>query len=129
MSLNYHRSWLTIATLNVDQLVKFYSNFLQVQPQIYQIDVYAEFHLKTGLVLGIFKTRSRDIHEFNQPQKSALSLCLQVENLETAIAHLQTCGYDDKIEMITASHGQENYIYDPDGNRIILYQITNNPSF
>jgi predicted enzyme related to lactoylglutathione lyase len=124
MSLNYHRSWLTIATLNVGQLVDFYSQFLQVKPQIYQVDVYAEFHLTTGLVLGIFKTRSRDINEFNQPEKSALSLCLQVENLEIAIAHLQTCGYEQKIEIITASHGQEIYIYDPDGNRIILYQIT-----
>lgn len=124
MSLNYHRSWLTIATLNVGQLVDFYSQVLQVQPQVYQVDVYAEFHLTTGLVLGIFKTRSRDINEFNQPEKSALSLCLQVEDLESAIAHLQICGYNHKLDIITASHGQETYIYDPDGNRIILYQIS-----
>jgi hypothetical protein len=41
--------------------------------------------------------------------------------LEEAIAQIKTLGCP-MGEVAIASHGQEIYIYDPQGNRIILYQ-------
>ncbi|EKQ68223.1 Glyoxalase/Bleomycin resistance protein/Dioxygenase superfamily [Leptolyngbyaceae cyanobacterium JSC-12] len=51
-----------------------------------------------------------------------MSLCLEVENLEGAIAHLTQLGYPPPGEILTASHGREIYAYDPDGNWLILHQ-------
>ncbi len=51
-----------------------------------------------------------------------MSLCLDVENLEVAIAHLTQLGYPPSGDIITASHGREMYAYDPDGNWLILHQ-------
>ena len=45
-----------------------------------------------------------------------------MNNLETAISHLTSLGYPPPGEISTASHGQEIYAYDPDGNRLILHQ-------
>jgi len=53
---------------------------------------------------------------------SGMSLCLEVENLETAIAHLTQLGSPPAEPIITASHGREIYAYDPDGNWLILHQ-------
>ncbi|NJO93776.1 MAG: hypothetical protein HC820_04390, partial [Hydrococcus sp. RM1_1_31] len=47
---------------------------------------------------------------------------LEVENLETAIAHLTEMGYSPPGEIAIASHGREIYVYDPAGNRIILHE-------
>ncbi|MEH2113797.1 VOC family protein [Nostoc sp.] len=54
--------------------------------------------------------------------KSKISLCLEVSNLEDAIAHLTSLGYPPPGEISIASHGREIYAYDPDGNRLILHQ-------
>ncbi len=51
-----------------------------------------------------------------------MSLCLEVSNLEDAIAHLKTLGYPPPGNISIASHGREIYAYDPDGNRLILHQ-------
>ncbi|MFM6271339.1 MAG: hypothetical protein ACKPFA_33295, partial [Dolichospermum sp.] len=50
------------------------------------------------------------------------SLCLEVNNLESAISYLTSLGYPPLGIIYTASHGKEIYAYDPDGNRLILHQ-------
>ena len=114
-------SLITIATVNFDSLVDFYRDLLQKSPQVYINQVYAEFYI-TGIKLGIFKLKSGRKDEFSHPQKSAFSLCLEVEDLEIAIADILEKGYSAANEIIESSHGQEIYIYDPDENRIILHQ-------
>nr|WP_289501139.1 hypothetical protein [Gloeocapsopsis sp. IPPAS B-1203] len=51
-----------------------------------------------------------------------MSLCLEVSDLENAVAHLTSLGYPPLGETLTASHGKEIYAYDPQGNRLILHQ-------
>ncbi|MBF2028247.1 MAG: VOC family protein [Oscillatoriales cyanobacterium C42_A2020_001] len=51
-----------------------------------------------------------------------MSLCLEVESLERAIAHLSQLGCPPPGNILTASHGQEIYACDPDGNWLILHQ-------
>jgi len=111
--------WVTIATENLDRLTDFYSCLLHTQAQREIPGVYAEF-VVGGLRLGLF--RPRDRHEFRSSIPGAISLCLEVENLEDAIAHLTRLGYPPPGEMQTASHGREIYAYDPDGNRLIIHE-------
>jgi hypothetical protein len=77
------------------------------------------------LRLGIFKPK--DIHQpqFEDSAGSGMSLCLEVDDLEEAIAYLKTLGYPPPGEIITASHGREIYAYDPAKNRLILHQSRN----
>ncbi|MFM7372329.1 MAG: VOC family protein, partial [Sphaerospermopsis kisseleviana] len=60
--------------------------------------------------------------ELVSDSKSPLSLCIEVSNLENAIAHLTSLGYPPPGKISIASHGREIYAYDPDGNRLILHQ-------
>jgi len=55
------------------------------------------------------------------PSPQSFALCLEVENLETAIAHLDQLG-SPPGEIMSASHGREIYAYDPDGNWLIVHQ-------
>lgn len=112
---------LTLATNNLRKLVLFYTKFLQQEPQPYLQNVYAEFQV-SGLRLGIFQPKLQAHAEFENIGKGRMSLCLEMENLESAIAHLTNIGYPPPGEIITASHGREVYAYDPDGNRLILHQ-------
>jgi predicted enzyme related to lactoylglutathione lyase len=117
--------WLTIAAPNLDPLVSFYRELLEQPPQIYIPDRYAEFGLPQ-FRLGIFKPQVDQVQEFRPnpyPQPlSPLSLCLEVSNLETALLKSQGLGASLGKETIQASYGRERYIYDPLGNRIILYE-------
>lgn len=121
MNFVYNHSFLTIATANSEGLVTFYRQLLQQKPSPYIPQVYAEFNLQ-GLRLGIFQPKPERQREFANSRHSTMSICLEVPNLELAIAHLQTIGYPPSGEIITASHGRELYTYDPDGNRLILHQ-------
>ncbi|WP_036479235.1 glyoxalase/bleomycin resistance/dioxygenase family protein [Myxosarcina sp. GI1] len=114
-------AFLTIATVNSQALVAFYSQLLQQQPSPYIPQVYAEFKLK-GLRLGIFQPKVEHQTEFVNSKRGSISLCLEVPNLGAAIAHLQAIGYPPPGEIIFASHGRELYAYDPDGNRLIIHQ-------
>ena len=120
MSLQLKEAFVTLATLELEALILFYSQLLGISPNPYLPSCYAEFQL-SGLKLGIFKPK--DIHkkEF-MASKSGISLCLEVGDLEQAIAHLTTLGYLPPGEITIASHGREIYAYDPDGNRLILHQ-------
>ena len=121
MLSNYTAAFVTLATNNLSKLVLFYTDFWQQKPQIYRENVYAEFQI-SGLRLGIFQPQQSNESEFANSCNSRMSLCLEVKDLESAIAHLTNIGYPPPGEIIAASHGREVYAYDPDGNRLILHQ-------
>ncbi len=111
---------VTLASVDFEKLVRFYTQLLAQEPKSYTPYVYAEFQLR-GLRLGIFRPQQMNRSEFEQA-KSGMSLCLEVNDLKGAIAHLSALGYPPPGEILTASHGIEIYAYDPDGNRLILHQ-------
>ncbi|MBD1834148.1 hypothetical protein H6F61_15970 [Cyanobacteria bacterium FACHB-472] len=113
-------AFVTVATVNLEKLVSFYTNVLDQQPHPYIPNVYAEFQFP-GLRLGIFKPKLTHSEEFVS-LKSGMSLCLEVTDLESAITHLTALGFPPPGDILTASHGREIYAYDPDGNRLILHQ-------
>lgn len=120
MQFDYSAAFVAISTNNIQLLVDFYSQILQHQPAIDRPSVYAEFRLE-HLRLGIFQPKPERQTEFHN-SGSSMSLCLEVEHLEQAIACLQKMGYPPPGEIIKASHGREIYAYDPAGNRLILHQ-------
>ena len=113
-------AFVTLASINIEELVLFYTQLL-TQPKLYIPNVYAEFQLP-GVKLAIFKPKEMNQSEFENAFKSRMSLCLEVTNLENAIAHITALGYPPPGEILTASHGREIYAYDPDGNRLIIHQ-------
>ncbi|MCL1463811.1 VOC family protein [Argonema galeatum] len=121
MIFPYTDIFVTLAAVEVEILIQFYTKLLGQEPKSYIPNVYAEYHL-SGLRLGIFKPRNTDGEEFNNSSQSGMSLCLEVSDLESAIAHFTSLGYPPPGEIITASHGREIYAYDPAGNRLILHQ-------
>ena len=114
-------AFVALAAVDFEQLVNFYQQLLNQTPQPYLPDVYAEFHLP-NLRLGIFRPQEKHQSEFQDSVKSGISLCLEVSDLEQAIAHFTALGYPPPGQILTASHGQEIYAYDPAGNRLILHQ-------
>jgi len=121
MTFRYSQAFVTLAAADAETLIHFYSQLLQQQPLPHLPHVYAEFEL-SGLRLAIFKPRTQHQQEFGHSEQSGMSLCLEVENLDEAIAHLTNLGYPPPGEIIIASHGREVYGYDPAGNRLILHQ-------
>ncbi|RCJ24842.1 glyoxalase [Nostoc minutum NIES-26] len=121
MVFQYTDALVTLATVNLEKLVNFYTQLLGQKPTTFIPNVYAEFQL-IGLRLGIFQPKKIHEPEFENSAQSKLSLCLEVSNLEDAIAHLTNLGYPPPTEISIASHGREIYAYDPDGNRLILHQ-------
>lgn len=121
MVFQYTDAFVTLATIDIESLVLFYTDFLVNKPVKIIPNIYAEFQL-SGVKLGIFKPKKTNESELINSLKSKMSLCLEVSNLEDAIAHLTVLGYPPPGEITTASHGREVYAYDPDGNRIILHQ-------
>jgi len=120
MKFNYFDVFVTIATDEIQLLVDFYSQLFQKQPIVYQASIYAEFQLEK-FRLGIFKPKSERQVEFDN-LSNGMSLCLEVEQLEAAIAYISEIGYPPAGQIIEASHGREIYAYDPAGNRLILHQ-------
>jgi predicted enzyme related to lactoylglutathione lyase len=121
MSFAYTDAFLTLAATDAETLVQFYSQLFDREPKPYIPHVYAEFQLPR-LRLGIFQPKQSHWQEFGNSHQSGMSLCLEVEDLTAAIAHLTRLGYPPPGEIIVASHGQEIYAYDPAGNRLILHQ-------
>ncbi|MEH2312063.1 MAG: VOC family protein [Nostoc sp.] len=130
MVFQYTNAFVTIASVNCEELVHFYTRFLEQKPIILIPNIYAEFDL-VGMRLGIFKPKNTNESEFEAMSndkpfyvyaKSKISLCLEVSNLEDAIAHLTALGYPPPGKISIADHGREIYAYDPDGNRLILHQ-------
>ncbi|MBO3458789.1 hypothetical protein G7B40_016555 [Aetokthonos hydrillicola Thurmond2011] len=123
MVFQYTDALITIATLDIEKMVCFYTQFLQKQPEHFIPNTYAEFQLP-GMKLSIFKPKPTHLSEFQTSANSKISLCLEINDLESAIAHLTTLGNPPVGEIIVASHGREIYAYDPDNNRIILHEST-----
>ncbi|GAX37693.1 VOC family protein [Nodularia sp. NIES-3585] len=121
MVFQYTEALVTIASINFADLVDFYTQLLNKKPLSLIPNVYAEFQLP-GVKLGIFQPQKNHTSEFANSANSQISLCLEVSNLEQAIAHLTNLGYPPPGEISIASHGREIYAYDPDGNRLILHQ-------
>jgi catechol 2,3-dioxygenase-like lactoylglutathione lyase family enzyme len=130
MVFQYTNAFVTIASVNCEELVSFYTKLLEQKPVLLIPNIYAEFNL-IGMRLGIFKPKNSNESEFEAISneklfyvyaKSKISLCLEVSNLEDAIAHLTALGYPPPGNISVASHGREIYAYDPDGNRLILHQ-------
>ncbi len=127
MVLHWRAALVTLATLQLEALVKFYSQLLSQQPTVYLPQAYAEFQLP-GLRLGIFKPKADQQAEFRLAAHGSVSLCLEVADLNTAIAHFHAISGSRTGEVMNAAHGREIYVYDPDGNRLILYQSIALPS-
>lgn len=121
MSLNPRRSFIALASDRFESSVSFYQQLLGQTPQPWMPQRYAEFQIGDGLCLAIFSPKPAQQAEFASPQPGALSLCLEVADLAAVLTQLQQlqCPHG---EILQASHGQEVYAYDPQGNRIILYQ-------
>ena len=114
-------AFVTLASVNPEKSVLFYTRLLMQEPKPNVPNVYAEFQIP-GLRLAIFKPKETNQSEFKNSVKSGMSLCLEVSDLAEAIAHLNAIGYPPPGNVLTASHGREIYAYDPDGNRLILHQ-------
>ena len=114
-------AFVALATPRFNEIVEFYQAFLSQPPAVSKADSYAEFRLP-GLKIGIFQPQKDNQKEFLSPHSGGLSICLEVRNLKTAISHLSKLGYPPPGGIIQASHGQEIYAYDPDGNRLILHE-------
>lgn len=114
------KAWTTIAAVEFDRSVTFYRHLFQQEPQRFAPGKYAEFET-TGIRLGIYRPTMEE-----SPEKApitlfpAVSLCVQIEDLDKAIADLEPEAHVGEIRSV--SHGREAYAYDPDGNRIILYE-------
>jgi predicted enzyme related to lactoylglutathione lyase len=120
MPLQYHNIFVTIAASNFTEVVEFYHQLCGQEPTTYLVNVYAEFQFP-NLRLGIFKPKKTKL-ELTNSGDNGLSLCLEVEDLDVAIAYLIKLGYPPPGDIIIASHGREIYAYDPAGNRLIFYQ-------
>ena len=120
MNFQYTDAFVTLAVINLEKIVNFYTQLLRQAPINHIPNMYVEFQL-SGLRLGIFQPKATNQQEFERG-KSRMSLCLEVTDLSDAIAHLTTLGYPPPGKIITASHGREIYAYDPEGNRLILHQ-------
>ncbi|WP_218080732.1 VOC family protein [Anthocerotibacter panamensis] len=112
---------VTLATPEVETLVAFYARLLDSPPTLHLPGRYAEFQC-LGLRLGIFQPRSTESDQFVGSPKSAWSLCLEVVDLEEAMAQLTALGYPPPGVIVSASHGREIYAFDPMGHRLILHQ-------
>lgn len=118
--MEIRKAWVTIAAQDLARSIEFYRQLFRQEPISEMPNKYAEFDI-AGLRLGIYQPRSTEL----QPSSEfpTMSLCVEVENLEAAIDHLKQIGASSG-EIIPSSHGKELFAYDPDGNRIILYQPT-----
>jgi hypothetical protein len=121
MTFTYKEAIVSIATNNSRDLTNFYCQLLKQSPIVDIPNIYAEFKLQ-GLRLGIFQPKKKHHLEFANSCHSSISICLEVANLNNAISHLTKMGHPPPGEIITSSHGKEVYAYDPEGNRLILYE-------
>lgn len=119
--LDCKAGFITLASSQFDRLVHFYQGLLGIDPHSYRPDRYAEFKLP-GLKLALFRPQADHQAEFAAAASGPMSLCLEVADLEAAIARLSDLGYPPPGPVITASHGREVYAYDPVGSRLILHQ-------
>ena len=85
MTFRYAGAFVTLAATDIETLTQFYSQLLEQEPKSYIPNVYAEFQL-SGLRLGLFNPKESHRFEFSNSTQSGMSLCLEVDDLEEAIA-------------------------------------------
>ncbi len=112
--------FIALSSAQVSRQVRFYQALFGIEPAPSRSD-YAEFQLP-GLRLAIFAPKAANSAEFAAASSGPMSLCVEVSDLAGAIAHLTVLGYPPPGGIMHTSHGQEIYAYDPDGNRLILHQ-------
>jgi predicted enzyme related to lactoylglutathione lyase len=128
MGLTNRRVWVTIGVTDFGRVCQFYQQLFEQAPIAIMPNQYAEFAI-ADLRIGIYRSRLAEQATI-APSSLAqpfppISLCIEVADLTAAINHLTQLGYPPPGEIITAPHGQEIYAYDPEGNRLILYQPIN----
>jgi predicted enzyme related to lactoylglutathione lyase len=123
MGLRCKTVFIAFADEDIHALKVFYQRLFEENPVVDIPNVYAEFQLP-GLRLGLFKPKAGHEAEFGLLSSGGMSLCIEVEDLETAIAHITALGYLPPGLIQPASHGREIYAYDPSGNRLILYEAS-----
>ena len=121
MAITPTTAYLALAAINFTEVVDFYSQLIGQQPSPYVPNTYAEFQLP-DLRLAIFLPKPDNYAEFANSAGSGFSICLELTDLDQAIAQIQDMGYQFPRKIMTASHGREIYLYDPAGNRLILHQ-------
>jgi predicted enzyme related to lactoylglutathione lyase len=121
MNLRCSAIFVALTDCNRGTLKAFYQALFGQEPSVEIPQVYAEFHLP-GLRLGLFTPKETHRDEFISSSSGGMSLCIEVEDLEEAIAHITQIGYPPPGEIRQASHGREIYAYDPCGNRLILHE-------
>jgi predicted enzyme related to lactoylglutathione lyase len=138
MSHLFQRAWMAIAVQSLTGSVQFYQTLLGDGAVFRQIGGYVEFDLG-DLRLGLFEPKPEASPEFAQRGQNPISLCLAVTDLDRSLAAfcerraaaLASQSADNSADdlpsnpaptIYQASHGRETYLYDPDGNRIILYE-------
>jgi predicted enzyme related to lactoylglutathione lyase len=121
MNLRCKAVFVALADCDRGTLKAFYQALFGQGPSVEIPQVYAEFHLP-GLRLGLFTPQEIHRDEFVSSSSGGMSLCLEVEDLEAAIAHITQLGYPPTGQIQQASHGREIYAYDPCGNRLILHE-------
>jgi catechol-2,3-dioxygenase len=123
MSQFFSRAWLAIAVQSLTGSVQFYQTLLGDGAVSRQIGKYIEFDLG-DLRLGLFEPKPNAAPEFDRRGQNPMSLCLAVTDLDQTLTHLATQSLlpDGPPPILLASHGRETYLFDPDGNRIILYE-------
>lgn len=121
MTLICRDMFVALAAVEFESMVEFYTQLFDQAPATLIPKTYAEFRL-LGLKLGVFKPQSSHEQEFSNATQAGMSLCLEVEDLDGAIAHLAQLGYPPPGRLSVASHGREIYAYDPAGNRLMLHQ-------
>lgn len=114
----YSHAFVSLAAPQWQRSIAFYQALLAQPPQSLQPDRYGVFDLG-GWQLAIYRPKVDELGP--QAVYPALSLCFQVPDLDQTLAHLSRLNLDPE-PIQTASHGREVYLYDPDGNRIILYE-------
>ena len=112
--------FVALSSSQATALADFYQSLLGVVPKV-RTSAYAEFRVG-GLRIAIFEPKDENAAEFKAANSGAMSFCLEVGDLEEAIAHVTQLGYPPPGNILYASHGKEIYAYDPDGNRLILHQ-------
>jgi len=99
----------SLRTPNFNEMLLFYQNLLGTPRQ--QISQkWASFRLP-GSELLLWRA------PHFQPMDGGMQMCLVVEHLINALTGLSPVGAIQE-----ASHGQEAFVQDPDGNTLILYQ-------
>ncbi|MGB2925553.1 MAG: glyoxalase [Limnothrix sp.] len=118
--MRYSEVFITIGAEPWQPVVNFYQQLFQLEPSPCVANRYAEFKIG-ALRLGIFKPSENHQAEF-QGCSGSLSFCVEVENLEEAIAAVKQAKGTVAAEIVQASHGRECYAYDPAENRLILHE-------